>query len=163
MKCFAIAFAIAATLVFGAPALAVSGGQLATIERGPWGCERPGDAGTTPGIAAPEADFTITNGSTYHVAEGHGSYLRTGEDLRMTSGPRQGARYVVQSEHFLRKLDESGKDTGLRCIKLGEAGSLTARPAGACPKAMQKAARADDAAEPKLARDCSAPASAASS
>src|SRR3569623_693938 len=154
MKCFAIAFAIAATLVCGAPARAGSGGQRATIERGPWGCERPGEAGTTPGIAAPEADFTINNGSTYHVAEGHGSYLRTGEDLRMTSGPRQGDRYTVQSEHFLRKLDESGKDTGLRCIKLGEASSLTARPAGSCPKAKENAARAEDADEPKLALDC---------
>ena len=153
MKCFAIAAGIAVTLA-AAPALAVSGGQLDTIERGPWACEMPGDAGTTPGVATPEADFIITNGSTYHVPEGHGTYLRTGDDVRMTSGPRQGDRYTLQSEHFLRKLDSNGKDTGLRCIKLGEAGSLTARPAGSCPKAKEKAARTEDADEPKLALDC---------
>lgn len=162
MKSFLIAFGIASALL-AAPALGVSGGQLATLERGPWACEMPGDAGTTPGLAAPEADFTITNGSTYHVPEGHGTYLRTGDQLRMTSGPRQGDRYAVQSEHFLRKLDQNGNDTGLRCIKLGEAGSLTARATGTCPKAKKNAARAEDADEPKLALDCSKPARPASS
>jgi hypothetical protein len=111
----------------------------------------------------PQADFAITNDSTYLVPDGHGTYLRTGDDLRMTSGPRKGDRYTVQSEHFLRKLDADGKDSGLRCIKLGEAGSLTARPAGNCPKAKSDAARAEDADEPKLALDCGAPAPSASS
>jgi hypothetical protein len=155
MKAFLIALGIVATL-FTAPALAVSGGKLGTLERGAWACEMPGDAGAAPGVAAPEADFHITNDSTYLVADGRGAYLRTGDDVRMTSGPRMGEHYTVQSEHFLRKLDASGKDTGLRCIKLGEAGSLTARPAGNCKKAKEEQARQDDNITTRVAVACGA-------
>lgn len=150
MKAFLIALGIV-TALFAAPALAVSGGKLGTLERGAWACEMPGDAGATPGVAVPEADFHITNDSTYLVTEGRGAYLRTGDDVRMTSGPREGEHYTVQSEHFLHKLGADGKDTGLRCIKLGEAGSLTARPAGNCKKAKEEQARKGEDAHVALA------------
>ncbi|HEX7709742.1 MAG TPA: hypothetical protein VF418_02275 [Sphingomonadaceae bacterium] len=161
MKSFLIALGIVVAL-FAAPALAVSGGKLGTLERGAWACEMPGDAGAAPGVATPQADFAITNDSTYLVPDGRGTYLRTGKDVRMTSGPRDGEHYIVQSEHFLRKLDAGGKDTGLRCIKLGEAGSLTARPAGNCKNAKKEQARTSEDAEDRLALACGAASTASS-
>ena len=161
MKSFLVALGIASAL-FAAPAVAVSGGELGTLERGPWACEMPGDATTTAGMAMPAADFEITNDSTYQVSDGRGTYLRTGDDVRMTSGPRKGERYTVQSEHFLRKLDACCKDTGLRCIKLCEAGSLTARPAGNCKNAKKEQARTSEDAEDRLALACGAASTASS-
>ena len=102
----------------------------------------------------PAADFEITNDSTYQVSDGRGTYLRTGDDVRMTSGPRKGERYTVQSEHFLRKVGGNGKDSGLRCIRLGEAGSLTGRPARNCGKAKEEAQQ--DTESDRLATNCTA-------
>lgn len=127
MKSFLVALGIASAL-FAAPAVAVSGGELGTLERGPWACEMPGDATTTAGVAMPAADFEITNDSTYQVSDGRGTYLRTGDDVRMTSGPRKGERYTVQSEHFLRKVGGNGKDSGLRCIRLWRCFSRRSHP-----------------------------------
>ncbi len=118
MKTILTASLGAAALV-SAPAMAVSGGKLGTLARGVYVCELPGDAASSRGVNVPEASFQVTNASTYWSEKGSGTYLRTGDNVVITSGPKKGERYDVQSERFLRKLDKDGNETGLRCIKLG--------------------------------------------
>jgi hypothetical protein len=112
-----------AALLCAAPAIAVTGGKLGTLERGNWTCELPGDAAVGRGVPVPEANFVITPSSTYRTEQGAGKYLRTGDTVIMTSGPRKGERYNVQNERMLRKLAEDGSDGGLRCVRLGAAAS----------------------------------------
>jgi len=110
---------ILGAMALAAPALGVTGGKIGTLQRGTYVCEMPGDAATRRGVPVPEEGFEITNASTYRSPEGNGSYLRTGDRVAMTSGPMKGDRYMIKSERFLRKLASDGRESGLRCIKLG--------------------------------------------
>ena len=92
--------------------------RIQTLERGTFICELPGDAEGKAGIRQEDAGFTIASASRYLSPQGSGTYLRRGEVVEMTSGPRSGERYRVVSERFLRKL-EGGKMGRLRCIKQG--------------------------------------------
>ncbi|HTN13776.1 MAG TPA: hypothetical protein VL094_03105 [Sphingomonadaceae bacterium] len=94
-------------------------GRLSTLERGTYACEMPGDAATSRGVPAPEEGFVITNGSAYTADGKSGTYLRVGDLVTMTSGPRKGNRYEVKSGRYLRKLDQAGEPTGLRCVRIG--------------------------------------------
>ena len=105
------------------PALAVSCGKLGTLERGSYACEWPGDAAAGRGKAVPAKDFGIANSSTYESEQGSGIYLRTGDEVTMTSGPRKGERYRLKSENFLREVAADGKETGLRCVRRGSSGN----------------------------------------
>lgn len=116
MKAIIAAAGLALTLS-GMPALAVDG-RLDTLPRGAYVCERPGDASTQRGFAAPEEDFKVTNGSAYSAGGKRGTYLRVGDSVTMTSGPHKGKRYELKNERFLRHLGSDGAPTGLRCIKL---------------------------------------------
>ncbi len=109
-----IACLAVAALAFGVPA---SGqGQIGTIERGQYTCELPGDASGAVGIHQPQEDFRIASASRYRADNGDGTYLRRGDVVTMTSGPRNGAQYAVISANFLRKL-EGGAPGRLRCIR----------------------------------------------
>jgi hypothetical protein len=108
-----------AALLLAAPVLATTGGKLGTLDRGSWTCEMPGDAGTERGIPVDGADFVILPSSTYRTETGRGTYLRTGDTVTITSGPRNGERYRVASERMLWKLAADGSDEGMRCVKLG--------------------------------------------
>ncbi len=103
----------------GTSARADSGGRLSTLERGIYACEMPGDAATSRGIPVPEEGFIITNGSAYSADGKSGTYLRVGDMVTMTSGPRKGNRYELKGERYLRKLDATGQPTGLRCVRIG--------------------------------------------
>ncbi len=98
------------------PAFAVPGGELDTLPRGLFVCELPGDANGTVGQLVPEADFVVSNDSTYQTDLGYGAYLVTGDQVAMTSGPLRGDRFKRVSTRFLRKLDFQGKETRLRCV-----------------------------------------------
>ncbi|MDE1466867.1 elongation factor P [Aurantiacibacter sp. D1-12] len=98
------------------PALAQ--GQIGTVERGRYVCEMPGDAGGAVGIEQPEENFTIRSASRYSSPQGNGTYLRRGNTLTMTSGPRNGDRYRIQSDGFLRKIVD-GEPGRLRCVRSG--------------------------------------------
>lgn len=95
---------------------AASQGQIGTIERGQYVCELPGDAGGQVGIHQPHEDFRIANASRYRADNGDGTYLRRGDTVTMTSGPRSGAQYAVISPTFLRKI-ENGQPGRLRCFR----------------------------------------------
>ena len=85
-------------------------------------------------VAQPDEDFIAVPDSSYRLADGQtGTYLRLGTEVVMTSGPRDGVRYRLQSEATMRKLDASGKETPLRCVRAGDpAANLVDRndPAG---------------------------------
>jgi hypothetical protein len=102
--------------VAASPALAQ--GPIGTLERGKYACELPGDATGKAGIAKPDADFTIIGASRSSSAQGHGTYLRRGDVVTFTSGPRSGEAYAVISSVFLRRM-ENGRPGELRCIRNG--------------------------------------------
>jgi hypothetical protein len=112
----ALKIALLALAAGSAPAFGAGEGSIDTLERGKYACEMPGDAATQRGIPAPEENFTITNGSAYDASGKRGAYLRIGNMVTMTSGPKKGDRYTLKSGRFLRKLGRDGKPSGLRCI-----------------------------------------------
>ena len=113
----AIAALVLAVIAFAAiPALAQ--GEIGTLERGAYVCELPGDATGRAGVVQPDKNFTVDSASRYSSPQGSGTYLRRGNVLEMTSGPRNGERYQVVSARFLRKL-ENGEPGRLRCVRQG--------------------------------------------
>jgi len=111
------ALGLAGFAVFSAPAQAGPEGPTYTVRRGEYACEMPGTALTEAGLRRAEEDFTIRQGSMYSTAQGRGSYLATGDEIRMTTGPKKGERFRRVSENFLRKLTSEGRETDLRCIR----------------------------------------------
>ena len=101
---------------FAAPAFAQ--GAIGTVERGHYVCELPGDAGGRAGVAQPDKAFTIESASRYSSPQGSGTYLRRGDTLQLTSGPRQGESYAVIGGGFLRRI-EDGQPGRLRCVRSG--------------------------------------------
>jgi hypothetical protein len=99
-----------------APAFAQ--GAIGTVPRGTFACELPGDAAGRAGVPQPERNITIVSASRYSSPQGSGSYLRRGDTLTLTSGPRQGETYAILSDGFLR-LIEDGKPGRLRCVRQG--------------------------------------------
>ena len=99
-----------------APVLAQ--GSIGTVERGAYVCELPGDAGGPAGMVQPGLALTIESASRYSSPQGAGTYLRRGDTLQLTSGPRQGESYAVVSPSFLRRI-EDGKPGRLRCVRSG--------------------------------------------
>ncbi|MXO58717.1 elongation factor P [Altererythrobacter salegens] len=94
-------------------------GPVETAMRGSYSCEMPGTAAGAAGIRVPEKDFRIRSASRYKSEQGNGVYLRKGDVIRFTSGPRSGESYTVVGENFLRALGPDGKPSRLRCIRTG--------------------------------------------
>ena len=113
MKGLSITIIVAA---LAAPAFAQ--GAIGTVERGAYVCELPGDAGGSAGVVQSGQAFTIESASRYSSAQGSGTYLRRGDVLQLTSGPRQGESYAVMGSGFLRRI-ENGKPGRLRCVRTG--------------------------------------------
>ena|SRR5690606_28255008 len=111
-----ISLTIALAALFAAPAFGQ--GAIGTVERGVYVCELPGDAAGRAGIEQPDRGFTIESASRYSSPQGGGTYLRRGDTLSFTSGPRQGESYAVMSTAFLRKI-EDGRPGRLRCVRRG--------------------------------------------
>jgi len=98
-------------------------GEIGTISRGSYACELPanalGEARGQVGIPQPEAGFTIDSASRYSSAQGSGTYLRRGDTVVFTSGPRNGESYAIVARDFLRKLEANGQPGRLRCLRQG--------------------------------------------
>jgi hypothetical protein len=110
------ALAFATLTLAAAPALAVPGGEIGTLERGRYVCELPGDALGPRGRHQPEEDFRVVQGSSYRAGDERGTYLLTGDRVVMTSGPKKGARFRRLSDGFLRRQNPDGSDGDLRCV-----------------------------------------------
>ena len=98
-------------------ALAVPGGPIDVLAPAAYACEMPGDATNAAGYRVDAESFAIANSTSYFTPEGRGTYLLTGDDLLLTSGPKKGNRYRRISDNFLRKLGPDGKETELRCVR----------------------------------------------
>jgi len=98
-------------------AIAVPGGPIDVLAPAAYACEMPGDATNAAGYRVDEENFAIANSTSYFTPEGRGTYLLTGDDLVLTSGPKKGNRYRRISDNFLRKLGPDGKETRLRCVR----------------------------------------------
>ena len=96
---------------------AVSQEMIGTIARGEYRCELPGNAAGAAGIVQPEAGFVIESASRYRTAAGQGTYLRQGERMRFTSGPRNGEAWLIVNPAFLRLIGPDGQPGRLRCIR----------------------------------------------
>ncbi|APE28591.1 hypothetical protein [Aurantiacibacter gangjinensis] len=112
------ASAILAFAALGISAPAIADDDIGTIARGQYVCELPGDAGGPAGIAQPQESFRIESASRYSSPQGSGTYLRRGDRVIMTSGPRNGDSYRITGRGFLRKL-ENGEPGRLRCLRQG--------------------------------------------
>lgn len=108
-----------AAVLAGAPSVAIAQGPIGTVVRGPYVCEIPGDAAGPAGIPQPDRSFTIETSSRYTARQGAGTYLRRGNRLELTSGPRKGEVYLVIRPGFLRASGADGKLGRLRCILQG--------------------------------------------
>lgn len=115
--------------LLAAPAGAVPGGEIDTLQIGRYTCELPGDALGPRGQHVPEADFTVIFGSSYRVGTRTGTYLLTGDQVVMTSGPHDGERYHRLSDGFLRKQNPDGSDSDLRCVIANRNNTFVAEPA----------------------------------
>lgn len=97
------------------PAMGISG-ELRTMPLGRYVCEVPGTGLGPASLHVPEADFSILRASRYRTPEGVGIYMLVGDLLIMTSGPRQGDRYIRKTRGFLRMMDSEGEESRLRCV-----------------------------------------------
>jgi hypothetical protein len=118
MKRLISSILLAGALAAPAFAPAFAQGAIGTIPRGTFACELPGDAAGRAGVAQPERNITIESASRYSSPQGGGSYLRRGDTLTLTSGPRQGETFAILSDDFLR-LIEDGRPGRLRCVRQG--------------------------------------------
>jgi len=105
-----------AALFAAAAGTAYAKGPIDTIDRGAYVCEMPGDANGQAGIPQPARNFTIETASRYSAHQGAGTYLRRGDRVEMTSGPRKGEAYRVIHPGFLRVLQADGSVGRLRCV-----------------------------------------------
>jgi len=105
-------------LLGGIAAPALAQGAVGTIARGSYVCELPGDALGSAGVEQPAQSFTIESASRYSSPQGAGTYLRRGDTVVLTSGPRQGESYALISGGFLRRV-EDGRPGRLRCVRDG--------------------------------------------
>lgn len=107
---------LALSLVLAAPVAAE--GPIGTIERGRYVCELPSDIPGEVAQEQPEENFEIAGASRYRSPQGGGTYLRRGDRVVMSSGPRNGVEYAVISPSMVRKV-ENGQPGRLRCYRRG--------------------------------------------
>jgi len=108
------------TMLLAAVAVpAFAQGAIGVMPRGVYNCELPGDAARDVGVPQPERQLRIKSASRYMAPQGSGTYLRRGDTMTLTSGPRQGERYTVVSDNFIRLLGADGQPGPVRCIRTG--------------------------------------------
>lgn len=108
-----------AALFATSASIAAAQGAIDTIDRGHYVCELPGDAAHQAGVPQPEHNFKVETRSRYTSPKGGGTYLRRGDRVEMTSGPRKGEAYLVVHPGFLRPLDAKGAPGRERCVLQG--------------------------------------------
>ena len=108
---------VCSSLVLAVAAPLAAQERIGTIERGDYVCELPGDAGGSVGLVQKHESFRIESASRYSSPQGDGTYLRRGDRVMFTSGPRNGDAYAIVRRGYLRKL-ESAEVSRLRCLRV---------------------------------------------
>ena len=111
--------AVAASLLLSVTAYAAPGGKLGTLPLGEYRCALPGDAAGLAWVPLEDKHFTIGNASTYHTAEGSGTYLLTGERVTFTRGPMKRMKFDRTGSGTLRWINENGELSQVRCVRAG--------------------------------------------
>jgi len=91
-------------------------GEIGVMQQGLYVCELPDERAPSRGVVQKGTSFRITSASRYISDQGTGTYLRRGDTVILSSGPRAGERYRIVSRGFVRKL-ENGTPGRLRCIR----------------------------------------------
>lgn len=91
-------------------------GGIGVMQQGLYVCELPDSRAPTRGVVQDGASFRITSASRYITDQGTGTYLRRGDTVVLSSGPRAGEQYQIISTGFVRKL-ENGVPGRLRCVR----------------------------------------------
>lgn len=114
-----ISTVFAACICICAPAFAAPGGKLGTLPIGHYLCALPGDADGLAWVPLEDKNFNIGNASTYHTADGSGTYLLTDKRVTFTRGPMKGMKFDRVSSGTLRWIDENGNQSNVRCVRAG--------------------------------------------
>jgi hypothetical protein len=91
-------------------------GGIGVVEQGLYRCELPDPRAPSRGVVQDGAGFRILDASRYTSDAGDGTYLRRGNTMVLSSGPRRGERYHIVTPGFFRKI-EGGTPGRLRCIR----------------------------------------------
>ncbi len=117
MKRAILPIALAVSAATPGPAFAVSGGPIDTMPLGYYVCAVPGGTDGPALRHVPDADFEIRDSSSYLVDGQLGTYLLLGDEMTMTSGPFQGARFHRESSGLLKRLGPDGDEDRLSCSR----------------------------------------------
>ncbi len=93
-------------------------GEIGVMPQGLYVCELPDEHASSRGVVQPGTSFRITSASRYTSDQGAGTYLRRGNIMVLSSGPRAGERYQIIGDGFVRRL-ENGAPGRLRCLHRG--------------------------------------------
>ena len=115
MKYLAIAAAALAALSTGPLAAA---DNLDTLPHGRYICALPGDATGLPVREVSEHNFQITGASSYEASEGSGTYLRVGDTITFTRGPRKDMKLRRLPSGLLQWVKEDGTLGRVRCSRV---------------------------------------------
>ena len=97
---------------------ASAGDELGTLRQGRYICALPGDATGLPINEVPEHNFRITGASSYEAPEGRGTYLRVGETVTFTRGPRKDMKLKLLGSGLLQWVKEDGSLGRIRCSRV---------------------------------------------
>ena len=106
--------ALAAT--FAAPLTAED--RLATLPHGRYICALPGDATGLPVQEVSEHNFAVTGASSYESEGGGGTYLRVGDTVTFTRGPRKDMKLKMLGSGMLQWIKEDGTLGRIRCTRV---------------------------------------------
>jgi hypothetical protein len=138
MRAIATVPVLALAILLGTgPAAAVPGGDLTVLTKGHYVCEVPGDPDNPDlfgGIRRPDSDFDVVGDSSYRARGVRGIYFMTGDSIRFTGGPLQGARFHRTGPNFLREVDADGTDGDLRCVNSVQAVALEPSDTSRCKR-----------------------------
>lgn len=94
-------------------------GRLDTLPTGRYICALPGDATGLPVQEMAQHNFTVTGASSYRSAEGGGTYLRVGDTITFTRGPRKDMKLRLLGSGLLQWVNEDGTLGRIRCSRVG--------------------------------------------
>ncbi|WP_390550945.1 elongation factor P [Qipengyuania sp. MTN3-11] len=117
-RAFTAAAALAALAVSSTAPLAAHD-RLGTLPHGRYVCALPGDATGLPVKEISEHNFAITGASSYEASEGRGTYLKVGDTVTFTRGPRKDMKLKLLPSGLLQWVKEDGSLGRIRCSRVG--------------------------------------------